>query len=153
HFCLLRGTSVYCTLVTLAEILARGKAEKGSGNPPESRLAPRLCGRVYTLLPPRILAAAAPATPPRASARTPPRAEPSGWPAGAPTRRLVPDGCLGGPELVLLRSWQRLPHGCRTDARLGLGCSELPAGRLRGLGHARPVRAASSYCSRLSSRG
>jgi hypothetical protein len=43
------------TPASLAEILARGKAEKGFGIPPESRPAPRISGRVYTHLPPRIL--------------------------------------------------------------------------------------------------
>ena len=41
--------------VLFAEILARGKAEKGSGIPSESRPTPRLSGRVYTHLPPHIL--------------------------------------------------------------------------------------------------
>jgi len=37
-----RALPSICALVTLAEILARGKAEKGPGNPPESRPAPRI---------------------------------------------------------------------------------------------------------------
>src|SRR5262245_32392551 len=34
---------------------------------------------------------------------------------GAPQPRMMPNGCLGSPVLVLLRSLQSLPHGCRTE--------------------------------------
>src|SRR5262249_53578454 len=36
---------------------------------------------------------------------------------GAPPGRLMPNGCLGSPAIVLLRTSQKLPHGCRSDAR------------------------------------
>jgi hypothetical protein len=36
---------------------------------------------------------------------------------GGPPRRMTPNGCLVGPVIVVLRSWQRLAHGGRTEAR------------------------------------
>jgi len=36
---------------------------------------------------------------------------------GAPPWRMTPNGCLGNPAIVSLPSWQRLPHGRRTDVR------------------------------------
>jgi hypothetical protein len=45
--------------------------------------------------------------------------------------RTMPNGRLGSPVLVLLRFWQRLPHGCRSDARgvLDLTCCLERGGR------------------------
>jgi hypothetical protein len=36
---------------------------------------------------------------------------------GGPPRRMTQNGCLVGPVIVVLRSWQRLAHGGRTEAR------------------------------------
>jgi hypothetical protein len=36
---------------------------------------------------------------------------------GAPPSGMTPNGYLGRPAIVSLPSWQRLPHGRRTDAR------------------------------------
>jgi hypothetical protein len=49
---------------------------------------------------------------------------------GAPQPRMMPNGCLGNPVLVLPRSGRGAPHGCRTDARkaLGLRCGPSGAG-------------------------